>query len=967
MVRTIKRLTSFGLLILFSMNLWMWSQNLPFANYIESFGKITVLQGIHAALILAEMLVLLWLGKALSKLKSGVFHLVNQWLLTVSMGVLLMIVSLIAQQQFPFSDFLNAILPILRDTSPLLSAIILATPILPLIAKQSPSFKLWLCRGIEIIFLSTTIFNQDIWGLNSEGSLLPYLGILLLGAAITQTKVSKRKVYQAVLILISGIALVMLMPTFSHAVHYDYSTANRLSVISNGCLLLGAVAFAELFDFNEISEGGLRRLIIPLVSLLTFPLTIQWVVQWVANYPSGLIFKICLAFGISVVAIILAISIGKGWEVVSKHLLMNLPNSPVMLINSVKRKLWQLRYEWLAIFVLYVVSIVSFLAMATNWKISSGINASNAIALIIGTRQGMLMITTLLLWLVFKTLQACTNRYWVSLALVTVSELIWTVATRLKINARDEPILPAEVRMVDAYGSIFQMVSVWIFVVALIAVLLTLGIVWYLERYHPVTVTQRPFIRIMYFVLTILIFGSSNWWNHTQNPITVILNGFGNSASFYNQLYGAQMNGPLIQFLNNVDVTVMEKPKGYSKHEMAKVAQEYEVLAKTINQERKNNLSKQTVVFNLSESFADPRRIPGIKVTPNPMPKIDQIKQQTTSGLMISSGYGGGTANIEYMTLTGLATANFMPTLSTPYTQLVPFLTKVWSFNQQFNFSMAIHPFVGTFYSRVAVYDKFGFNQFSYLGSQYKISHKQKLDQSPLQSDRTTYLNALDQLKKRNAGQFINLISIQNHYPYDRGYYTLSSKYHVKVTNETSRDNLKNYVAGIHYTDQAVGQFIKQLDQLKQPVTVVFYGDHLPGIYANSFAEDGLKLHETDYFIYSNRAARAQGAHNLTHNTKYIAPNDFIAMVAEQTNSKVTPYLAFLTAAYHDLPVETMNTNGTSTASYQADPQFVSRQGKIISQKQFTKRQQQLFHDYQLIQYDLTAGKQYLFKFWQMK
>lgn len=967
MVRTIKRLVSFSLLILFSMNLWMWDQNLPFVNYVESFGKLTVLQGIHAVLIVAEMVALLWLGKTLSELKSGVFHLINHWLLAVGMGLLLMLVSLLVQKQFPFSDFLNAILPILRDTSPLLSAIILATPFLPLIVKQSPKIKRWIRHGIEFTFLSTTIFNQDLWGLNSTGSLLPYLGILLLGAVIVQTKVSRKKVGQARMILLGGIALAMLMPAFSHAVHYDYSTSNRLSVISNGILLLGAVSFVELFGFDALNKEGLRRLSIPLVSLLTFPLTTQWLVHWVANYPSGLIFKLCLTTGISFVAIVLAFIIGKSWTVLSEHFLGNIPNSPVTFLRGAKQRLHQFKSEWLAVSTLYIVSVISFLAMATNWKISTGIDTSNAIVLVIGTRQGMLMITTLLLWLVFKALQACTNRYWISLMLVVGSELIWTVATRLKINARNEPILPAEVRMVDAYGSIFQMVSIWIFILATIVVLVMTVITWYLERHHPVKVTQRPLTRIMYLGLTVLVFGSSYWWNHTQNPITTILSGFGNSASFYNQLYGVQTNGPLVQFLNNIDVTVMEKPKGYNKREMARVARKYETLAKTINQERKNDLRKQTVIFNLSESFADPRRIPGIKVTPNPMPKIDQIKQQTTSGLMISSGYGGGTANIEYMTLTGLATANFMPTLSTPYTQLVPFLTKVWSFNQQFNFSMAIHPFVGTFYSRVAVYDKFGFNQFSYLGSQYKISHKQKLDQSPLQSDRTTYLNALDQLKKRNAGQFINLISIQNHYPYDRGYYTLSSKYHVKVTNETSRDNLKNYVAGIHYTDQAVGQFIKQLDQLKQPVTVVFYGDHLPGIYANSFAEDGLKLHETDYFIYSNQAARAQGAKNLTHNTKYVAPNDFIAMVAEQTNSKVTPYLAFLTAAYHDLPVETMNTNGTSTASYQADPQFVSRQGKIISQKQFTKRQQQLFHDYQLIQYDLTAGKQYLFKFWQMK
>ena len=39
---------------------------------------------------------------------------------------------------------------------------------------------------------------------------------------------------------------------------------------------------------------------------------------------------------------------------------------------------------------------------------------------------------------------------------------------------------------------------------------------------------------------------------------------------------------------------------------------------------------------------------------------------------MISSGLGGGTANMEYMTLTGLPVSNFSPTIATPYTQVVP-------------------------------------------------------------------------------------------------------------------------------------------------------------------------------------------------------------------------------------------------------------------------------------------------------
>ena len=50
---------------------------------------------------------------------------------------------------------------------------------------------------------------------------------------------------------------------------------------------------------------------------------------------------------------------------------------------------------------------------------------------------------------------------------------------------------------------------------------------------------------------------------------------------------------------------------------------------------------------------------------------------------------------------------------------------------------------------------------------------------------------------------------------------------------------------------------------VRKPITIVFYGDHLPGIYKNKMLKDGLKLHETDYFIYSNTYAREHGAIDL--------------------------------------------------------------------------------------------------------
>ena len=91
---------------------------------------------------------------------------------------------------------------------------------------------------------------------------------------------------------------------------------------------------------------------------------------------------------------------------------------------------------------------------------------------------------------------------------------------------------------------------------------------------------------------------------------------------FYNQLSGARTNGPIIQYLNNVDVTIMTKPADYSAATMKEVVKRYQKEAQHINLHRNNRLSDQTIIFNLSESFANPNRVPGVKLKNNPIPFV---------------------------------------------------------------------------------------------------------------------------------------------------------------------------------------------------------------------------------------------------------------------------------------------------------------------------------------------------------
>ena len=286
----------------------------------------------------------------------------------------------------------------------------------------------------------------------------------------------------------------------------------------------------------------------------------------------------------------------------------------------------------------------------------------------------------------------------------------------------------------------------------------------------------------------------------------------------------------LDKILNNIDTNIMENNSNYSRKRVNKLVEKYKKQAEKINKGRTNNLSTQTIVFNLSESLANPNRLKEVELSQNPLSYIDSVKRNTTSGLMISSGLGGGTANMEYMTLTGLPVSNFSPTIATPYTQVVPNSNQTLTINNYFKKSTAIHPYRGSFYSREVVYKKFGFQKFMYLGGKYKLKHKMKIETNPYLSDETAYRNTLDVINSYKNGQFINLVTMQNHLPYS-DYYDNSGDYQVSGdVDDGEKYNISNYSAGLSYTDKAVQKFIEQIDRINKPITLVFYGDHLPGI-----------------------------------------------------------------------------------------------------------------------------------------
>lgn len=577
-------------------------------------------------------------------------------------------------------------------------------------------------------------------------------------------------------------------------------------------------------------------------------------------------------------------------------------------------------------------------------------------------RLYLALINLVLITLLYLIIQTVLNRFWYANTVFVMLMLIWSYANFAKIAARDEPIIGSDLGLIKSLPDIVKMVNLNVVFGLIIGLILLIVISAVLQHFFLTgRIYKFPTRMILFVGSCLILYGFAQtenqlnliaWKNQkptNDNIFYTVLNDSGFQAHPEGLEVAANKYGPATTFMGTLIIKTMDKPSGYSQNKITSITKKYQKLAQHINKTRKNkSLNSQTIIYILSESYADPRMVPTVKLSKNPIPYEQKIARNNTSGLMYSSGYGGGTANIEFEALTGLSMNNFDPSLVTPYVFLVPKVNNLPVITDYFKTKNAIHPYTGTTYNRTTVFKKFGFQHF-YNFNGDKLTYTKKLGNSQYVSDDSAYRQLLKQIDSTNKGQFIQLSTMQNHMPYVPGTY---SKNEFKATGDLTNRSLKkveSYSQGLNYTDQALKMLIKDVSKMKKHVTIVSYGDHLPGLYdgsivsGNNATKYDNRLHQTNYFIYSNFK------HQTLKHTKIVSPNMFTPMVFEQTDTKVTPYVALLTEINRYVPAAERS-------------KFMATNGKYISKNSLSKKAKSILKDYKLIQYDISAGKQYSLK-----
>jgi phosphoglycerol transferase MdoB-like AlkP superfamily enzyme len=236
-------------------------------------------------------------------------------------------------------------------------------------------------------------------------------------------------------------------------------------------------------------------------------------------------------------------------------------------------------------------------------------------------------------------------------------------------------------------------------------------------------------------------------------------------------------------------------------------------------------------------------------------------------------------------------------------------------------------------YQRKDVYRAFGFDAFIHDTTMHSA---EKIDNSDFISDESAFEEVTRQIAESEKPLFVNLVTMQNHYPMADEY---KDPWPVSGVKGDVKRELSGYSRGINYSDKALMAMLKRLSASKEKTAVIFYGDHLPAFWPEEIYEKNgdPAMKSTPFFIWTNFKTPKLDTAPLT------SPIYFLPLLFNQIGAKLPPYYALLTEMYNEVP------------AMEQDVEYGANGEPVVDDP----RLEQLLHDYRLVQYDLSIGKRY--------
>lgn len=266
---------------------------------------------------------------------------------------------------------------------------------------------------------------------------------------------------------------------------------------------------------------------------------------------------------------------------------------------------------------------------------------------------------------------------------------------------------------------------------------------------------------------------------------------------------------------------------------------------------RKDN--KVNIIAVQLESFYDLQKNSSVQYDKDPTPFMHTLMRQCSSGYVSVPSIGAGTANTEFEMLTSMNMQSFGPgeypyktILNKKTCESAPYVLKNLGYRAH-----AIHNNDATFYERNHVFSNLGFDTFTSMEYMYDLTYTE----NGWPEDTCLIPYIMDTLTSDEEPDFIYTISVQGHGPYPEKSILDDPVIRVQWIDDKladQKDAFEYYANQAYEMDQMVADLVESLRSFEEPVMLLLFGDHLPGLTIDEDHLEGFGLYETPYAVWTN-------------------------------------------------------------------------------------------------------------------
>lgn len=357
-------------------------------------------------------------------------------------------------------------------------------------------------------------------------------------------------------------------------------------------------------------------------------------------------------------------------------------------------------------------------------------------------------------------------------------------------------------------------------------------------------------------VVLILISGSCYMNFFIMNRSNQIKSGI---KFFYTQVNANYENGVLLTFCYHLQFLINTPPEGYDRTTVENELLSYDTSIDSVVPDG----VKPDVILIMSEAFSDLNVISEFATNEPAMPFWDSLKGQDNciQKTLLTSSFGGNTANSEFEFLTGMSLRFFTPG-TYPYKHYVRNdVSSIASILGDNGYNVySAHPFDLTGWNRKEVMPLLGFpvldGEEAFFGATRYRTYI---------SDQSAYeylISNYESMKKNDPEKpvFEYLMTIQNHGGYAAD---VTLPYAIQPVTENDYPQAEQYLSLLRMTDEALAMLISYFEQVDHPTVIILYGDHQPNLLDDfqdylKKSDDSddpfapLKKYETQLLVWAN-------------------------------------------------------------------------------------------------------------------